>query len=246
MAGAIAVEARRQPLGREHLQQSAKRHRRALFFDQKCRVDRAGRVIHGDDQVELRLARKPERARAVLMQHHAFARLALALSPMRAAPLGALDQARCAEVSRCVERLGGGPAIDGGGGRVASYVGAAVSALIGTAMSRTGWTGLLDPRFGKASPKRIAARTHAQSLSEHVSGLEREAFSRSPSARPQFPLGLYVGEDAIASCGPVATLPGSSAPHPGGRQNRTTCVLNSCAYDSAMPSLRKRSWSSDQ
>ena len=36
---------------------------------------------------------QPGRARAVLVQHHARARLALALTPMRSAPLRTLDQA---------------------------------------------------------------------------------------------------------------------------------------------------------
>jgi membrane protein YqaA with SNARE-associated domain len=36
-----------------------------------------------------------------------------------------------------------------------------------------------------------------------VSGLEREAFSRAPGARPRLPVGLHVGEDAAAYAGLV-------------------------------------------
>ncbi len=77
-----------------NVQQGAQRRYRAFFFDQERRVDRARRIIHGDDQVELRAPRKPSCLRAVLVKHHALPRLALALAAVRSTPLGALHKAR--------------------------------------------------------------------------------------------------------------------------------------------------------
>jgi hypothetical protein len=94
VAAAIGIEARRQAVRGEHVQQGAERRYRAFFLDQERRVDRARRIIHGHNQIELRPARKPSRSRAVLVQHHALERLALALAAMRAALLGTLDKAR--------------------------------------------------------------------------------------------------------------------------------------------------------
>ena len=42
----------------------------------------------------------------------------------------------------------------------------------------------------------------AGALPGGVSGLEREAFSRAPGARSRLPLGLHLGEDAVAHGGP--------------------------------------------
>ena len=50
------------------------------------RVDFARGVVHGDDQVERRLAGEPLMPRAVLVHHHARKRAAWALAPVRAAP----------------------------------------------------------------------------------------------------------------------------------------------------------------
>jgi hypothetical protein len=86
MAAAIRVEARCQPVSGEDLEQRLKRRSRAFLFDQKGRIELARRIIHRRDQVEHRLAGKPRRLRAVLVQHHPLARLALALAAMRPAP----------------------------------------------------------------------------------------------------------------------------------------------------------------
>ena len=98
VAAAVGVEARRQALGGEHLEQGPKRRGGAFLLDQERRIDRAGRVVHGDDQIERRRARKPGRPRAVLVQHHALERLALALAPMRTAPPRPLHQTRGVEL----------------------------------------------------------------------------------------------------------------------------------------------------
>jgi hypothetical protein len=94
VAAAIGVEARRQAVHGEHFNKRPKRRCGAFFLDQECRIDRAGRIIHRDNQIELRPACKPRCPRAVLVQHHALPRLALALAAVGAAPLGALHQAR--------------------------------------------------------------------------------------------------------------------------------------------------------
>jgi hypothetical protein len=99
MAAAVGIEADRQTVAGEHFKQPPKRRGRALFLDQERRIDRARRIVHGDDQVELRLACKPERPRAILVQHHSFAGLALALAPVGAALLRPLDEA-------CIVQLG--------------------------------------------------------------------------------------------------------------------------------------------
>ena len=90
MAAAIGVEARWQAVRREHLKQRLECRGRPFLLHQQRRVDRARRVIHCDDQIQCRLPAKPRRPRTVLVQHHAFARLALALAPMRATPLRTL------------------------------------------------------------------------------------------------------------------------------------------------------------
>ena len=52
-------------------------------------MDLARRIVHRHDQIERRLALQPHLAAAVLVQHHAHARLPLALAPVTAlAPLG--------------------------------------------------------------------------------------------------------------------------------------------------------------
>ena len=92
MAAAVGVERARQAVSDEHLEQAAECRSRSFLLHQEGRIDRARRVIHRDDQIERRLPVQPAMPRAVLVQHHAFARLALALAPMRPAALGALHQ----------------------------------------------------------------------------------------------------------------------------------------------------------
>src|SRR6516225_5172435 len=86
MAAAIGIEARRKPLRREHLQKPTKRRNRAFFLDQKRRVDRAGGIVHRDDQIKLRRPAEPRKPAAILMQHHPFARLAWPFATVRPAP----------------------------------------------------------------------------------------------------------------------------------------------------------------
>src|ERR1700692_4571684 len=70
-----------------------------------------------------------------------------------------------------------------------------------------GLDGLVDGRLGRAVSERGrggGGGVEAGALPACVSGLEREAFSRASGARPQLPVGLHVGEDAVAhggSCG---------------------------------------------
>jgi len=94
MAAPIGVEAARQAVLAEHLEQRPKGRRRAFLLDQERRVDRARRIVHRHDQVERRLTLEPRRPRAVLMQHHARTRLALALATVRSAPWRARHQPR--------------------------------------------------------------------------------------------------------------------------------------------------------
>jgi hypothetical protein len=105
VAAAIGVEARWQALSGKHLQARPKRRGGALLLDQERRIDLAGGVIHGHDQIERRLTLEPGLAAAVLVQHHACARLPRPLAPVRPAPLRPLGQAR-----RMQLRLGPGVA----------------------------------------------------------------------------------------------------------------------------------------
>lgn len=50
--------------------------------------------MHRHDQVERRLIHQPFMPAAVLMQHHALARLPLPLAPVRPTPLGSINQTR--------------------------------------------------------------------------------------------------------------------------------------------------------
>ena len=59
MAAAVGIEAAGQPLDGEHLLQRAEGGRGAFLLDQEGRVDLAGGVVHGDDQVARRLAGQP-------------------------------------------------------------------------------------------------------------------------------------------------------------------------------------------
>ena len=69
-------------LGKDLLERPEGRGR-ALFFDEKRRIDRPRRVIHGHNQIERSLAFEPFVARAVLVQHHPRQGTALALPPVR-------------------------------------------------------------------------------------------------------------------------------------------------------------------
>ncbi len=105
MAAAVGVEARWQTPRREHLPARPKRRHRALFLDQEGRVELVGGIVHRHDEVERRRSRKPFRPAAILVQHHAHARLPRPLAPVRTAPLRSLDQA-----GRVQLRLGPGVA----------------------------------------------------------------------------------------------------------------------------------------
>jgi hypothetical protein len=94
MTAAVGIEARGQAACREHLKKCPERRNRAFLLDQKCRVDLARCVVHGDDEIERRRPFEPGKGAGVLVQHHADARLALTLAPVGAAPLGAIDQPR--------------------------------------------------------------------------------------------------------------------------------------------------------
>jgi hypothetical protein len=86
MAAAIGIEAARQTVLRDHLVQRAQGRVRALFGDQKGRIDLAGGIVQRHDQVERRLAVQPFVPRTILMQHHAAQRPARPLAAMGSAP----------------------------------------------------------------------------------------------------------------------------------------------------------------
>ena len=92
--GAVGVERAEQPFGRDHLGQRPEARHRALLVDEEGRVDRAGGVIHGHDQVPPAAA-DPLMPRAVLVHHHARQRAARAPATVGAAP-GCLGHQACA------------------------------------------------------------------------------------------------------------------------------------------------------
>src|SRR5215207_1056448 len=92
MATAVAIQARWQPLLGEGLQTGPKARGSPFLLNQESRVDRAGCVVHGNDQVEFGLAGKPGEAAAVLVQHHSLAWLPWPLASMCSAALSPLDQ----------------------------------------------------------------------------------------------------------------------------------------------------------
>jgi hypothetical protein len=85
VAAAIGVERAEQPVPADHLGQTQKARDRALFLDQKGRIDLGCGIVHGHDQVELRLPGQPGVARAVLKQQHARQGPAWPLLAMRRA-----------------------------------------------------------------------------------------------------------------------------------------------------------------
>ena len=70
VAGAVGVERAEQALGPDRLGHPLEARHGALFGDEEGRVDIAGRIVHGDDQVPPSTG-DPLVARAVLVQHHA-------------------------------------------------------------------------------------------------------------------------------------------------------------------------------
>jgi hypothetical protein len=95
MRAAVGVEGAEQPLFGDCFEQPEKARHRALFLDQDGRVDRAGRIVEGDDQIEIVVERAdPTVGRAVLEQQHAGQRPPFALFAMSAtAPLVLDDEA---------------------------------------------------------------------------------------------------------------------------------------------------------
>ena len=85
VAGPVGVERAEQPALPDHLGQRPETRHRTLLVDEEGRVDLAGGVVHGHDQVPP-AARHPRVVRAVLVQHHAGKRTARTLAPVRAAP----------------------------------------------------------------------------------------------------------------------------------------------------------------
>jgi hypothetical protein len=75
----------------DHLEQASKARSGVLLRDQECRVDGAGGIVHGDDQIERRLVGQPGVFRAILMQQHAAHRPPRPLAAMAAAPGCRLD-----------------------------------------------------------------------------------------------------------------------------------------------------------
>jgi hypothetical protein len=55
MAATIGVEAARKTVGREHLSQPAQARKRSLLLHQKGRIDRTGRIVERDDQIECQI-----------------------------------------------------------------------------------------------------------------------------------------------------------------------------------------------
>ena len=71
VAAAVGIERAEQAVLADDLAQRREAAHGAFLLDEEHRVDRAVGVIHGHDQVELRVeAGKPAVPRAVLMQHH--------------------------------------------------------------------------------------------------------------------------------------------------------------------------------
>src|SRR5208282_2542839 len=93
MAAPIRIKAQRQTMLAKHLRQAPECRGRAFFGRQKRRQNGARRIVHRDNQIQRRLARKPRMRRGVLMQHHARQGPALPLAPMRPATFGLLQQA---------------------------------------------------------------------------------------------------------------------------------------------------------
>ena len=85
VAAAVGVERTEQSALADHLAERPEARHGALLGDEEGRVDLAGGVVQGDDQVPLPTG-CPLMARAVLMQHHAGQCPARPLAPVGAAP----------------------------------------------------------------------------------------------------------------------------------------------------------------
>ena len=77
MAAPVRVELDEQPMPLDHLGQATEGRGGALLLDQHGGVERRGRVIQRDHQVERRLPGQPGMRRGILVQHHADHRPAL-------------------------------------------------------------------------------------------------------------------------------------------------------------------------
>ena len=92
MTAAIGIQAQRQAIPTEHLQQRLERRIRAFFLGQKRRINLARGIVHRHHQIERRSVGQPRVPRGVLVQHHAGQRLALTLLAVFATRLGAHHQ----------------------------------------------------------------------------------------------------------------------------------------------------------
>ena len=82
----VGVELAEQPVPLDHLGDAAKTRLRPFLLDQNGRVDRAGRIVEGNHEIERWLARQPPPVpRAVLVQHHPHHRPPRPLLAMRRA-----------------------------------------------------------------------------------------------------------------------------------------------------------------
>lgn len=94
VAAAVGVEGQEQPPPGDRLAHALKAAHRPFLVHQKGRVNLAGGVVHGHDQVELPIeGRDPAVARAVLVQQHPRKRAPRALLAVRPPARRLLDQA---------------------------------------------------------------------------------------------------------------------------------------------------------
>jgi len=101
MAAAIGVEAARQTLRAEDIQQSPEGRDCAFFLDEERRIDLARRIVQRHNQIEWRFVLEPRMAAAILVQHHAFARLARPFAAMHPTARRAFDQPRRLQLRLC-------------------------------------------------------------------------------------------------------------------------------------------------
>ena len=85
MAAPIGVELDEQAMALDHLGQATEGRGGALLLDQHGGVERRGRVIQRDHQVERRPPGQPGMRRGILVQHHADHRPPRPLAPVRPA-----------------------------------------------------------------------------------------------------------------------------------------------------------------
>ena len=106
VAGPVGIERAEQPALPDHLEKCPEARHRALLLDEEGRVDLARGVVHGDDQVERRLAGEPLMARAVLVHHHAGERGRLRRWPRAWAPLACAHKPARSTAPSCIAVLG--------------------------------------------------------------------------------------------------------------------------------------------